>query len=244
MMLLELENVDKTYARKPALRNVSFRMQEGEVVALAGENGAGKTTILRLLMGFLSPSGGRLSILGEDPTKRRHLARVGWMPERPAFPRGCRTSELIRFHASTFPTWDESLAGELIERLGVPQDARTETLSRGQTGRLALLLALAHRPRLLLLDDPTLGLDPAARRVLLGELLSASAREGTGILLSTHLLAEVDRALDRLLILDQGTLLLDRPVEDLKAADEEGLGGSESGANLEEVFISLTGGAR
>ena len=201
--------------------------------------------LVALLMGFLALSGGRIAILGEDPLTRLQVGRVGWMSEQPAFPSAYRVSELIRFQAATFPSWDESLGRELIERLEIDPSARAKRLSRGQAGRLALLFALAHRPRLLILDDPTLGLDPAARRILLGELLAASAQNGTGILLSTHLLAEVDRALDRLLILDQGKLVLDRKVDDLKDdASAHRASPGQPPANLEEIFIAHTGGAR
>ena len=108
-MLLELDRVEKRFGTKKALREVSFQVAEGEVVALAGKNGAGKTTILRLLMGFLAVSDGRIAILGEDPLTRLHVGRVGWMSEQPAFPSAYRVSELIRFQVATFPSWDEPL---------------------------------------------------------------------------------------------------------------------------------------
>src|SRR5688572_17680961 len=165
-MLLELENVTKRFGgktTKAALDDVSFAVGEGEVVALAGPNGAGKTTAMRLLMGFIAVDRGVARLFGDDARKRRWLDRVGWMPERPTFPPDWRSSEVLRFQAKTFPSWDEAFAAELTERLALDLSARARQLSRGQTARLALVLALAHRPSLLLLDDPaSVSTPPAA----------------------------------------------------------------------------------
>jgi len=240
-MLLELEHVSKRFgarATKAALDDVSFAVDEGEVVALAGPNGAGKTTAMRLLMGFIATDSGTARLFGEDARKRRWLDRVGWMPERPTFPAGWRSRDVLRFQAATFPSWDARFAAELTDRLGVDLSARASQLSRGQTARLALVLALAHRPRLLLLDDPCLGLDPAGRRLLLGELLGVAADDGCGVLISTHLLDETAPALDRLLMLDSGRLTLDERTETIRARS--------AGATLEDTFVAMTaaGGRR
>jgi ABC-2 type transport system ATP-binding protein len=250
-VLLEVDNVTRRFGGRTVIDGVSFGVGPGEIVGLAGPNGAGKTTLIRMLMGFLAPSAGRARVLGDDARKRRHLDAVGWMPERPAFPPPWRVRDVVAFQAATFPSWDARHAGELVERLSLDPSHRTSTLSRGQAGRLALLLALAHRPRLLLLDDPCLGLDPAGRRLLLGELLGAAADQGSAILLSTHLLAEVEAALDRLLLLDSGRLALDERVDGLRSRAAQGaFGDSSSGvhratAGLEDVFVAMTGtGAR
>jgi ABC-2 type transport system ATP-binding protein len=239
-MLLEVEKATKRFrsgAAKAALDEVSFAIDEGEVVGLAGPNGAGKTTALRLLMGFIAPDRGRVRVFGRDAGERLHLGAVGWMPERPSFP-PWTARDVLRFQAATFPSWDPALAEELVERLSLDASARATRLSRGQMGRLALVLALAHRPRLLLLDDPCLGLDPSARRLLLGELLGAATDEGCGILLSTHLLDEVAPALDRLVMLEEGRVVLDETIDAIRAR--------EGAATLEDTFVAMTatGGRR
>ncbi len=215
-MLLEVQGVAKKYGRKTALDGVSFSLDTGEVVGLAGHNGSGKSTTLRILMGLLEADRGRIEILGVDPITRKHLGQVGWMSERPAFPPRMRIRQILAFQAATMPGWDPALAEQLSQRFEIDPAARGDRLSRGQVARLALLLALAHRPRLLLLDDPCLGLDPQARRLLLGELLASATEAGSGVLLSTHLLAEVDRALDRIVVLQSGKVILDEGVTELR----------------------------
>ncbi len=216
-MMIEVHGLKKRFGRRTVLDEVSFQVHAGEIVALAGSNGVGKTTTLGIAMGFLEPSAGRVRVLSENPLRRRHLGDVGWMPERPAFPRCFRVQQLINFQAATVPKWDPDLARELIDRLEIDPTQDVEKLSRGQTARLGLLCALALRPKLLILDDPTLGLDPKGRRLLLGELLALAGESGCGVLISTHLLTEADWSLDRLLLLRRGIIEIDEDVDHLKA---------------------------
>jgi len=215
-MVIEVEGVVKRFGRRTALAGVDLAVAAGEVVGVAGPNGAGKSTFIHLLLGLLRADGGSLRVLGHDPLGRRHLGATGWMPERPAFPPRRRVRDLVSFQAATFPRWDRSLAEEWVERLELPMDDRAGDLSRGGLARLALVFALAHRPRLLLLDDPTLGLDPSGRRLVMGEVLAAAAESGAGVLVATHLLAEAERSLDRLVLLAEGRVGFDEPVDALR----------------------------
>ncbi len=215
--MIEVQALRKRFGRRSVLEGVSFQVKAGEIVALAGSNGAGKTTTLGITMGFLEPSAGSVRVLGVDPLRRSHLGAIGWMPESPAFPRCFDVGSLIAFQAATVPSWDPGLATELIERLEIDLTQSVQKLSRGQTARLALLCALAHRPRLLILDDPTLGLDPKGRRLLLGELLTLAGDSGSAVLISTHLLSEADWSLDRMLLLRRGVIEVDEEVDHLKA---------------------------
>lgn len=215
-MLINAHGVIKRFRSDTVLDGVDLTIDRGEIVGLAGVNGAGKTTFINLLMGFIEKTDGSLEVLGNDPVRRHQLGETGWMPERPRFPAHLKSGDVLGFQAATFPGWDQAHADELIERLGIDPGSSIRILSRGQLARLALVCALGHRPKILLLDDPTLGLDPGGRRLLLGELLASIAETGTGVLLATHLLAEADQALDRLAILTNRRILVDLPTEDLK----------------------------
>ena len=235
--VLHTAGLEKTYGRRRVLDSVDLEVFRGEVVGITGENGTGKSTLIEILMGFKAVDGGEALVLGEEPRSRRHLARVGWMPEQPAFPPRWRVREILAFQRATQPRWDEDLARELEDRLVLDRSLRGGELSRGQRGRLALLLALAHRPDLLLLDDPTLGLDAPTRRMVVGELLAAVAQEGAAVLLTTHRLAEIARTLDRVLLLAGGRMVSERSIEDLRGA---AIG---SGESLEEALFGLGGAA-
>ena len=154
------------YGRRRVLDGVDLELEAGTVTALVGCNGAGKTTLLSVLAGVLPRDGGEVRVLGLDPRRRgtELRAAVGWMPDRLAFPRWMRVEDSLRLAEPFYPTWSRSEERRLLELLGLDRRARLSALSKGERNKHALLLALAHEPRLLLLDEPFAGLDPAARR--------------------------------------------------------------------------------
>jgi ABC-2 type transport system ATP-binding protein len=197
---------------------VTFSVQEGSVFALLGRNGAGKSTLVRCLLGEQRPARGEACLLGRDVWRHRAaiLAEVGVVPEEPDAPPGMTARQLSRFCAPLYPRWDDAGLFARLKRFGVPDDVPFGRLSKGQKGQVALALALAPSPRLLILDDPTLGLDPAARRAFFDELIGDLADRGTTVLLTTHDLAAVEGIADRVGILQEGRLLLDEEMESLK----------------------------
>ena len=199
---IEASGVGKQYRRTWALRDCTLAIPEGRVVGLVGPNGAGKTTLLQLATGLLTPTRGTISVLGEPPAvSPAQLARVGFVAQdTPVYAR-MRVADHLRLGAWLNRGWDDELAQRRIGQLGLDPKQRAGSLSGGQRAQLALTLALAKRPELLLLDEPVASLDPLARREFLRSLMEAVAEHGTSVVLSSHLVADLERVCDYLVVL-------------------------------------------
>jgi len=206
------------YGRTTALEKVTLRVDQGSVYALLGRNGAGKTSLVRCLLGHVPGSEGQSTIFGLPTWQRRGqiMDRVGVVPEESDAPPESTARQLVKFCSSLYSSWDGKGVAARLDRFQVPQDIPFGRLSKGQKGQLMLALALAPQPDLLILDDPTLGLDAVARRNLYEEMIVELADRGTTVLLATHDLAGVESIADRVGILSRGRLLLDEPLEQLK----------------------------
>jgi ABC-2 type transport system ATP-binding protein len=218
MSLIEVEDLTVRYGRRTALDGVSFVVPEGSVYALLGRNGAGKSSLVRCLLGEQRPASGRTLLLGRDVWRERAdiLAEVGVVHESPDAPPAMTAAQLSRFCSRLYPRWDGPGFSARLRRFGIPENIAFGKLSRGQRGQVALGLALAPEPRLLILDDPTLGLDPVARRSVFEELIGDLADRGTTVFLTSHDLGGVEGIADRVGILRDGRLVLDEEVEALK----------------------------
>jgi ABC-2 type transport system ATP-binding protein len=199
---IEAGGLGKRYRRTWALRDCTLTIPEGRVVGLVGPNGAGKTTFLQLATGLLTPTRGTISVLGEPPAvSAAQLARVGFVAQdTPVYAR-MRVADHLRMGAWLNPGWDDVLAQRRIGQLGLDPKQRAGSLSGGQRAQLALTLALAKRPELLLLDEPAASLDPLARREFLRGLMEAVAEHGTSVVLSSHLVSDLERVCDYLIVL-------------------------------------------
>jgi len=215
---ISLENLTVRYGRRLAVDAVSLAVPEGAVYALLGRNGAGKSSLVRCLLGEQKPSAGRASIFGRDVWKERAsiLGEVGVVPEDPDMPPAMSPRQVARFCSRLYPHWDAAGVEARLKRFGVPRDTPFGRLSKGQRGQVSLALALASGPRLLVLDDPTVGLDAVARKAVFEELIGELADRGTTVFMTTHDLAGVERIADRVAVLRQGRLVLDEEMETLK----------------------------
>lgn len=216
---LAVSGLTVRYGRRTALDDVSFGVEEGSVYALLGLNGAGKSSLVRCLLGLRRPESGTAAMFGRDTWRHRAevLAEVGVVPEEPDAPPSLCAREIARFAGRIQPKFDRPGFDERLRRFGVPPDVPFGRLSKGQKGQVALALALAPSPRLLILDDPTLGLDAKARRSVFEELIGELAERGTTVFLTTHELAAVEGIADRVGILRNGRLLVDEDLESLRA---------------------------
>jgi ABC-2 type transport system ATP-binding protein len=216
--VIEIKKLSRRFGSKLALDNVSLTVPRGGVFGLIGGNGAGKTTLLKHVMGMLKAQTGSVKVLGLDPIAQPVgvLSRMGYLSEERDLPNWMRVRELIRYTQAFYPTWDDRFAEELQEMFELDPNTKIRALSRGQRARAGLLVALAHRPELLVLDEPSSGLDPVVRRDILGAIIRTIAEEGRTVLFSSHLLDEVERVADHIAMIHDGRVVLADSMDDLK----------------------------
>ncbi len=216
--IVEIRRVTRRFGDKTALDDISLTVPRGGVFGLIGGNGAGKTTLIKHILGMLKAQSGSVQVFGLDPVQNPvgTLGRIGYLSEDRDLPNWMRVSELMSYTQAFFPNWDAAYAEELREAFDLDGKARIKTLSRGQRARAGLLIALAHRPELLVLDEPSSGLDPVVRRDILGAIIRTIADEGRTVLFSSHLLDEVERVADRVAIIHHGRILLTAPMDEIK----------------------------
>jgi ABC-2 type transport system ATP-binding protein len=216
--VIQLHNVSKSFGRTQVLRGLNLSIEPGQIFALLGRNGAGKTTAIRLLLGLIPRDGGAISVLGHDPWHEPLAVRaaVGFLAEDQHMFGWMTVTELLGFMAPFFPHWDRDLAARYRRQFDLPADQRIKTLSKGQNVRLGLILALSHRPELVILDDPALGLDPIMRKEFNRDLITHLQGEGTTLLYSSHLLYEVEPIADAVAILKDGAIVKQAATEVLR----------------------------
>ena len=218
-VVLRTVGLRKAFGRTMALDGLNLEVREGEIYGFLGRNGAGKTTTIRALMGILQPDAGEVVLLGRamarvDTETKRH---IGYVSQEPHFYPWMTGAQLGRFVGGFYPTWDHAEFRRLMGALQLPLDRKFSHLSGGMQMKLALALALAHRPALLILDEPTAGLDPVARREFLDILAGQARQRGRTTLFSSHLIEEVDRVADRIGIIEAGRMRYEGSLAELKA---------------------------
>jgi ABC-2 type transport system ATP-binding protein len=216
--VIAIRNLTRTFGAKRALDNVSLFVPRGVVFGLVGANGAGKTTLIRHVLGLLKAQSGSVRVFGLDPVAEpiTVLSRVGYLSEEGDLPGWMRIDELLRYMRAFYPTWDEGYAQDLRQQFALDPAAKVKNLSKGQRARAGLLVALAYRPELLLLDEPSSGLDPIVRRDILGAIVRTIADEGRTVLFSSHLLEEVERVSDGVAMLKAGRVVFAGELDEVK----------------------------
>jgi ABC-2 type transport system ATP-binding protein len=215
---IHLERLHYRAGKNFEITNLDLRVPSGSIYGFLGPNGSGKTTTIRLILGLLRPMSGRITVLGL-PMPVRHaavLGRVGYVPEQPHLDPTLTVRELIDFQAAFYPRWDRARAEELVARFDLAGDQLFGRLSKGQKAKLMILLALAQCGDLLVLDEPTDGLDPVVRRDILSALITYVSERGATIFISSHLVHELERVCDWIAVMDNGRLITESPMEKLK----------------------------
>jgi ABC-2 type transport system ATP-binding protein len=215
---VEITGLSRKFGAKLALDQVSLKVRPGRVFGLVGANGAGKTTLIKHLLGRLKPESGSVRVFGFDPVAdpAAVLGRIGYLSENRDLPAWMRVDELLRYTEAFYPKWDMAYAEELRRQFGLEPRAKIKTLSRGENAKAGLLIALAYRPELLLLDEPSSGLDPVVRRDILEAIIRTVADEGRTVLFSSHLLEEVERVADDVAMMFNGRVVLTGALDAVK----------------------------
>ena len=208
--VVQLDGVTRRFGSTTALDDVSLQVPRGAVFGLVGVNGAGKTTLLKHVLGLLKAQTGQVRVFGLDPVADPVgvLSRIGYLSEERDLPDWMRVDELIHYSKAFYASWDDGYAEELRRTFELEPAKKVKELSRGQRARAGLLVALAHRPEILVLDEPSTGLDPIVRRDILTAIIRTISQEGRTVLFSSHLLDEVERVSDHVALLDAGRVVL------------------------------------
>ena len=213
--IVEVQNLSRRFGTTLALDEVSMQVQPGLVYGLVGANGQGKTTLLKHLLGLLRAQQGSVRVFGQDPVKHpvSVLQRVGYLSEDRDLPEWMRVGELMRYTAAYHPGWHEQYASELLDTFHLDRAKKIKHLSRGMRAQVGLIAAVAHRPDLLLLDEPSTGLDAIVRQDILNLIIRTVAEEGRAVIFSSHLLDEVEKMSDYVFMIEQGKLVLEGDLE-------------------------------
>jgi ABC-2 type transport system ATP-binding protein len=231
--VIEAKGLGKRYGRKWALTDCTLEIPSGHVVGLVGPNGAGKSTLLNLAVGLLAPSSGSLQVLGGKPAEGpAQLGRVGFVAQDTPTFSGLSVADHLKLGARLNPGWDNEMAERRIAQLGLDPSQRAGKLSGGQQAQLALTLAVAKRPEFLILDEPVASLDPLARREFLQILMETVAEHGVSVVLSSHLVADLERVCDYLIVLVASRVQIAGPVDELLASHHRLIGARRDPGSL------------
>src|SRR5213595_2642508 len=234
-----INGLSRRFKSKLALDSVSLNVERGQVFGLVGANGAGKTTLIKHILGLLKAESGSVRVFGLDPVAEpvAVLSRVGYLSEENDLPGWMRVDELMRYSRAFYPAWDDAYAEALRRTFALDAGTKIRNLSKGQKARAGLLVALAYRPELLVLDEPSSGLDPIVRRDILGAVIRTIADEGRTVLFSSHLLEEVEQVADYVTMISEGEIVLSAPLDEIKESHRV----DGRLLSLDEIFVARVG---
>jgi ABC-2 type transport system ATP-binding protein len=231
--VLQATGLTKRYGRRQALSDCTLAIPPGHVVGLVGPNGAGKSTLLQIAVGLLPPTAGTIEVLGGRPASgAAQLAKIGFVAQDTPTYANLSIADHLRFGAHTNPGWDQALADDRVSRLGLDPAQKAGKLSGGQRAQLALTMAIAKRPDLLILDEPVASLDPLARREFLQSLMAYIAEHGASVILSSHLVSDLERVCDYLIVLVDSRVRVAGEVDDLLSTHHRVIGARRAPGDL------------
>lgn len=221
--IVKMDNVTKAYGKSFALDKLNLNVPEGSVYGLLGQNGAGKTTALRICMSLLKITSGEAKVLGNNPWNMPVSIKqeIGYASDSMQLIPWLKVADILNYNGSFYQNWDKEYVKQWVERLNLPLNKRVFHLSRGNRQKLGLIMAIGHRPKLLILDEPAGGLDPVARKDFLESIIELIHEAGTTILISSHSLDDLERISDHIGIIEKGKMKLETNLEDLKRTTKQ-----------------------
>lgn len=220
--VVEVSGLSRRFDGKQVLNGIDFKAMEGRIHGLVGVNGAGKTTLIKHLLGLLRPQAGTVSVFGLDPVREpvEVLKRIGYLSEQRDLPDWMSIAELMDYTRAYYPGWDDNYARELLATFALDGKRKIKELSKGMRAQVGLVAAVAHRPQLLILDEPSSGLDAVVREDILSAVVQAVSDEGRTVLFSSHLLDEVERMSDHITMINAGSVALDGELDAIRASHQ------------------------
>ena len=226
--LIECRNLQKNYGKKEALKDINLHIQKGKIIGLLGPNGSGKTTLMKLMNGLLQPTQGEVLIGGMEPGEETKSI-VSYLPDKMYFADWMKVKDLMEFFQDFYADFDRERAENMCASLGIPQNEKIKSLSKGTKEKVQLILVMSRKARVYLLDEPIAGVDPAARDYILDTILTNYNPEGT-VIISTHLISDIEKILDEVILIREGTILSHAEVDDMR---------EESGKSIDEMFRDM-----
>lgn len=226
--LIECRNLQKNYGKKEVLKDINLHIQKGKIIGLLGPNGSGKTTLMKLMNGLLQPTQGEVLIGGMEPGEETKSI-VSYLPDKMYFADWMKVKDLMEFFQDFYADFDRERAENMCASLGIPQNEKIKSLSKGTKEKVQLILVMCRKARVYLLDEPIAGVDPAARDYILDTILINYNPEGT-VIISTHLISDIEKILDEVILIREGTILSHAEVDDMR---------EESGKSIDEMFRDM-----
>lgn len=218
--VIKTEALGRVFGGKTAVDSLSIELSAGSILGFLGVNGAGKTTTIRMLMGHLHPDSGQVNVLGSDPWdwSEPQRCKVAYVSENMNLPGWMKPKDAIAASKSFYPKWNSTLAESLLDKFDLQNAGYYKSMSKGQKRKMCILLALCQQAELLIMDEPAAGLDVTARRAFIEQILEVACNDNTAVFLSSHLLSDLERTIDQVALIDEGKLLMQNHLEDLKAS--------------------------
>ena len=221
--VLEVKGVNKSYGKKPALNDISLKLERGKIIGLLGPNGSGKTTLIKLINGLLTPDSGQIFVDGMPIGTESHLA-VSYLPDKTYLPDWMKVSDMMKMFSDFYSNFDDAKARDMLSRLNISESDRLKALSKGNKEKVQLILVMSRNAKLYLLDEPIGGVDPAARDYILNTIITTNNPDAS-VVISTHLISDIEKVLDEAVFINNGNIVLHETIDNIREKEGKSVDG-------------------